>query len=100
MALQSVLTPTPSGSWLDRDWDTFRCRKCQRLLFKFDDGQSRRIGAISTVMGTLEQAAREGRITADERSAIEATFKQDRVIEIKCTLSACKTMNYLMESVR
>jgi hypothetical protein len=29
-----------------------------------------------------------------------AGYKFQRKIEIKCTLTACKTMNYLIESVR
>jgi phage FluMu protein Com len=98
--LDMATSPVVPRATLDREWDTFRCRKCQRVLFKFDDGQKRHLQTIAALRAVLEDATASGRLSATEREAIEATFKHDRVIEIKCTLTACKTMNYLMESVR
>jgi hypothetical protein len=98
--LDMTSSPTVPRATLDREWDTFRCRKCQRVLFKFDDGQKRHLATINALRAFLEEAGASGRLSQAEREAIEATFKHDRVIEIKCTLTACKTMNYLMESVR
>jgi hypothetical protein len=98
--LDMTSSPTVPRATLDREWEIFRCRKCQRGLFKFDDGQKRRIAAIRALQLVLEVARASGRLSDAELAAIEATFKHERALEIKCPRTECKTMNYLMESVR
>jgi phage FluMu protein Com len=91
---------TTTTAVLDGAWDTFRCRKCQRVLFKFDDGQKHRIEMVIRSIQKLDALVAAGAISVTERDELVAGYKFQRKIEIKCTLTACKTMNYLIESVR
>jgi hypothetical protein len=81
-------------------WEAFHCRTCRRLLFKFNDGQKHRMADILKMRDLMDRALADGRISTDERRQFETTVKHERVIQIKCPLTACKTMNYLVESVR
>ena len=89
-------TTTTGSSWslTDRRWEPFRCRKCQRVLFKHDDGHHRRVAMIVEAVAQMDRAVAEGRMDLDLRNEIAKTYNQDETIEIKCTLTACKTMNY------
>jgi phage FluMu protein Com len=96
----SRITTTATAAVLDGAWDVFRCRNCRRVLFKFDDGQQQRIAMIRQAMQKFDGLVASGAISLEERDVFVNAFKFQRKIEIKCTLTACKTMNYLIESVR
>jgi hypothetical protein len=95
-AIHAQTTPPAIGD----TWDKFRCWKCRRVLFFFDDGQSARIDKIRRAITRLDGLAASGAITVAERDEMVVAYKYERKIEIKCTLTSCKAKNYLMESVR
>jgi len=84
--------PVPgSTNLVEKQWESFRCRTCQRLLFKIGhDGQA---GLVAEALNLLARLTSDERVTTADRDLLVAAMKRQRPLEIKC---ACKTMNYLM----